>query len=95
MAILTALAPLLLLFASAVNAVVIGGKLTANVGIRPGVPKVTSTVSGPITSRNGTTLPPYDTIYYFDQLIDHNNPDLGTFSQRYWFTYEFYEAGTS
>jgi len=72
---------------------VINGKLTANVGIRPGVPKVASAVGSPVTSRNGTALPPYDTIYYFNQLIDHNNPDLGTFSQRYWFTYEFYEAG--
>jgi hypothetical protein len=34
---------------------------------------------------NGTAqvLPPYDTIYYFDQLIDHHNPSLGTFKQRY------------
>ncbi|KAF8743831.1 hypothetical protein AX14_000237 [Amanita brunnescens Koide BX004] len=47
----------------------------------------------PIKSRNGTELPPYSTIYYFDQLIDHNNPSLGTFKQRYWHTYEFYEPG--
>ncbi|KJA16225.1 hypothetical protein HYPSUDRAFT_298283 [Hypholoma sublateritium FD-334 SS-4] len=47
----------------------------------------------PVTSRNGTVLPPYDTTYYFDQLIDHNNPSLGTFKQRFWHTYEFYEKG--
>lgn len=43
--------------------------------------------------RNGTVLPPYTTIYYFDQLIDHDKPDLGTFKQRYWFTWEYYEKG--
>ncbi|PPQ74362.1 hypothetical protein CVT24_000656 [Panaeolus cyanescens] len=47
----------------------------------------------PVTSRNGTLLPPYNTVYYFDQLIDHNNPSLGTFKQRFWHTWEFYEPG--
>lgn len=28
----------------------------------------------------------------FDQLIDHNNPDLGTFKQRYWYNDEYYEG---
>lgn len=51
--------------------------------------------NAPVTSRNGTILPPYNTTYYFDQLIDHNNPSLGTFKQRFWHTYEFYEAGMS
>ncbi|KAG1811668.1 peptidase S28 [Suillus variegatus] len=46
-----------------------------------------------ITSPNGTVLPPITTVYYFDQLIDHNNPDLGTFQQRYWMNWEFYEPG--
>ncbi|KAG2053444.1 hypothetical protein BDR06DRAFT_982770 [Suillus hirtellus] len=45
------------------------------------------------TSPNGTALPPITTVYYFDQLIDHNNPDLGTFQQRYWMNWEFYEPG--
>ncbi|OAX34213.1 hypothetical protein K503DRAFT_774796 [Rhizopogon vinicolor AM-OR11-026] len=36
------------------------------------------------TSPDGTTLPPIATIYYFDQLIDHNNAGFGTFQQRYW-----------
>ena len=35
----------------------------------------------------------YKEIYYFDQLIDHRNPKLGTFKQRYWHNYEFYEPG--
>lgn len=48
-----------------------------------------------VVSRNGTELPPYSTVYYFDQLVDHNDPSRGTFKQRYWFSYEFYEQGTS
>ncbi|TFK43800.1 serine carboxypeptidase S28-domain-containing protein [Crucibulum laeve] len=47
----------------------------------------------PVTSRNGTVLPAYNTTYFFDQLIDHNNPSLGTFKQRFWHTWEFYEPG--
>ncbi|KIY73984.1 peptidase S28 [Cylindrobasidium torrendii FP15055 ss-10] len=38
-------------------------------------------------------IPPYNTTYYFEQLVDHNDPSKGTFSQRYWHTWEFYEAG--
>lgn len=38
-------------------------------------------------------LPPYDTTYYFDQLIDHNDPSKGTFQQRYWHTAEYYQEG--
>ncbi|KAH9071191.1 serine carboxypeptidase S28-domain-containing protein [Lactarius deliciosus] len=37
--------------------------------------------------------PPLNTIYYFDQYIDHNDPTLGTFRQRYWVSWEFYEPG--
>lgn len=48
---------------------------------------------GPVTAVSGDTLPPLDTTYYFDQLIDHNNPSLGTFKQRYWHTWEFYQPG--
>ena len=33
------------------------------------------------------------TIYTFDQFIDHDNPSLGTFKQRYWLNAEYYEAG--
>ncbi|TFY82703.1 hypothetical protein EWM64_g1305 [Hericium alpestre] len=44
-------------------------------------------------ARTGSTLPPLNTTYYFDQLIDHTNPGLGTFKQRYWHTWEFYEPG--
>ncbi|KAH9943173.1 peptidase S28 [Epithele typhae] len=70
------------------------GRIHANMPPRPSVPIVEiETAAAPVTSRNGTTLPPYSTTYYFDQLIDHNNPSLGTFQQRYWHTYEFYETG--
>jgi hypothetical protein len=48
-----------------------------------------------LTSPNGTALPPITTVYYFDQLIDHNNPGLGTFQQRYWMDWEYYEPGMS
>lgn len=47
-----------------------------------------------VTGPNGTTsIPPsLETVYYFDQLIDHNNPALGTFKQRYWANWEFYHG---
>ncbi|KAF8876907.1 peptidase S28 [Mucidula mucida] len=35
----------------------------------------------------------YNTTYWFDQLIDHSNPSLGTFKQRYFFSGEFYKPG--
>lgn len=35
----------------------------------------------------------YKEVYYFDQLIDHRDPSKGTFKQRYWHNYEFYEPG--
>ena len=38
-------------------------------------------------------LDSYKTTYYFDQLIDHSDPSKGTFKQRYWHNYEFYETG--
>lgn len=38
-------------------------------------------------------LASYKTTYYFDQLVDHNDPKKGTFKQRYWHSYEFYEPG--
>ncbi len=40
-------------------------------------------------------LPPYNTTYYFDQLIDHNDPSKGTFQQRYWHTAEHYQKGST
>ncbi|KAF9244177.1 peptidase S28 [Melanogaster broomeanus] len=59
---------------------------------RPGLPQI-PVPERTFTSPNGTVLPPITTVYYFDQLIDHDNPGLGTFQQRYWMDWEFYEAG--
>lgn len=70
------------------------GRVHGNFPRRPSVPVVPiPSDAPPVTSRNGTQLPPYNTTYYFDQLIDHNNPGLGTFKQRFWHTYEWYERG--
>ncbi|KAG9096169.1 hypothetical protein FRC07_010976 [Ceratobasidium sp. 392] len=79
-------------FALVASTGVLGGRV---IPPRPSVPKAEAPTTLPVRSSNGTTqvLPPYDTIYYFDQLIDHHNPSLGTFKQRYYFTYEFYQAG--
>ncbi|KAJ3970306.1 serine carboxypeptidase S28-domain-containing protein [Lentinula raphanica] len=67
---------------------------TRHNGMRiPKVPNAEELMQKPVTSRNGTQLPPYNTTYYFDQLIDHNDPSKGTFQQRFWHTYEFYESG--
>ncbi|KAH8118758.1 hypothetical protein DFH11DRAFT_1740709 [Phellopilus nigrolimitatus] len=40
-----------------------------------------------------TTLASYDTVDYFDQLIDHTNPGLVTFQKRYWHTYIYKRYG--
>jgi hypothetical protein len=31
--------------------------------------------------------------YFFDQVLDHSNPSLGTFQQRYWFYEDYYRQG--
>ncbi|KAI0309978.1 serine carboxypeptidase S28-domain-containing protein, partial [Amylostereum chailletii] len=46
-----------------------------------------------VHATSSAALPPLNTTYYFDQLIDHGNPGLGTFKQRYWTTWNFYEPG--
>ncbi|KAJ7724875.1 serine carboxypeptidase S28-domain-containing protein [Mycena metata] len=69
------------------------GRPHANFMRKPVIPVVPVAQTGPVTSRNGTVLPPYNQTFFFQQLIDHNNPSLGTFTQRYWHTYEFYEEG--
>lgn len=77
---------------SSVSARLQDGRPHANIMPTANIPLV-SIPSTTVVSRNGTTLPPYTTVYLFDQLIDHNNPSLGTFKQRFWHTYEFYESG--
>ncbi|KAK4113371.1 hypothetical protein N656DRAFT_707943 [Canariomyces notabilis] len=48
----------------------------------PVAPPVVAALSEGPTSSNGT----------FQQLIDHSNPDLGTFSQRYWWDTTFWDG---
>ncbi|TCD70021.1 hypothetical protein EIP91_005273 [Steccherinum ochraceum] len=59
---------------------------------RPSVP-IVPVPDGPLQDVTGKALPPLNTTYEFDQLIDHNNPHLGTFKQRFWHTWEFYQTG--
>ena len=68
------------------------GRAHANIPPLP-APPIVQVPSASVTSRNGTELPPLNTTYFFDQLIDHDNPSLGTFKQRFWFSAEFYEPG--
>lgn len=68
------------------------GRAHANMPRRPTVPKVTAD-GGPVTDVSGAALPPLNTTYIFDQLVDHTNPSLGTFKQRFWHTWEWYEEG--
>lgn len=77
---------------SAVSASLPDGRPHANFP-PSGVPPRVSVSVGPVTDVNGTALPPLDTIYEFDQLIDHNNPQAGTFKQRYYHTWQYYVAG--
>ncbi|KAJ8081302.1 hypothetical protein PM082_007137 [Marasmius tenuissimus] len=61
---------------------------------RPKPPTAGKAPPGKVFKRSsGEEIPPYNTVYYFDQLIDHNNASRGTFKQRYWHTAEFYEPG--
>ncbi|KAI0029922.1 serine carboxypeptidase S28-domain-containing protein [Vararia minispora EC-137] len=67
------------------------GRLNANFPPLPLPPVVDLPAThGPLSS---ATLPPLNTTYIFDQLIDHSNPSLGTFQQRYWMNWEFYVEG--
>ncbi|TDL29923.1 peptidase S28 [Rickenella mellea] len=87
-------APFLLLgVASCALAALPDGRPHGNMAPSAAIPRVSIPKDTPVTSQNGTTLPAYSTVYRFKQLIDHNNPSLGTFNQRYWHTYEFYQAG--
>ena len=54
---------------------------------------ISATFPSPMNYHTGEVLPPLNTTYYFDQLIDHSNASLGTFKQRYWHTWEWYKPG--
>ncbi|PIL26625.1 hypothetical protein GSI_11291 [Ganoderma sinense ZZ0214-1] len=93
MVVTNSLASLVLLLSCA-NALPSRSKGPAPVLPRPTIPYLENPLEGlPVVSRNGTRLPDYTQAYYFNQLIDHDNPSLGTFQQRYYHTYEFYEPG--
>ncbi|KAI0065742.1 peptidase S28 [Artomyces pyxidatus] len=60
----------------------------------PTIPRLSRALSEPLVHvATGESLPSIDTVYTFDQLIDHTNPSLGTFKQRYWMNWEFYKPG--
>lgn len=88
--ILHALAPLSCLLGLA-SAVLKDGRPHANMMPMPIFPTVEAPYLASIAEAKATVA--YDTVYYFDQLIDHNNASLGTFQQRYWHTSEYYESG--
>jgi len=71
------------------------GRLNGNIPHQPNIPvaRLGDRIRLPVVSMDGTELPPYNTIYYFDQLIDHTNPSLGTFKQRYYHTSEYHKPG--
>lgn len=86
MAFLWFIAPLLL-------ATFVCAKPPPGLGLKHGIHKVNVTSYEAKQKYTGETLRPLDTTYYFDQLIDHNNPSRGTFQQRYWFSYSYYQSG--
>ena len=59
---------------------------------RPQMPKI-DVPEHPVMGLVEAALPSLHTVYYFDQFIDHTNPHLGTFQQRYWMNWEFYQKG--
>ncbi|KAK0439522.1 peptidase S28 [Desarmillaria tabescens] len=71
------------------------GHVCGRVPKPPGIPMVDveSDFGSSRRTLNARALPPYNTTYYFDQLIDHNDPSKGTFQQRYWHTAEHYQEG--
>ncbi|KAJ8697118.1 hypothetical protein PTI98_006924 [Pleurotus ostreatus] len=79
-------------FVSLTHAILPDGRPHANFRPPPAIPRA-PIPAAPVVSRNGDELPPYNTTYIFDQLIDHKNPELGTFKQRFWHTWEFYKPG--
>ena len=86
--------PLLLSLFAGARGLTFDGRLHGNFPPIPAIPYDELHDTIPVSAVTGETLPPYNTTYYFDQLIDHTNPSLGTFKQRYWSNWEFYASGT-
>ncbi|TFK25968.1 hypothetical protein FA15DRAFT_638482 [Coprinopsis marcescibilis] len=68
------------------------GRPHANTMAPPTIPALRAPSTAPI-DRDGRRIPPYEEVYYFEQLVDHNDRSKGTFLQRFWFTYERYRQG--
>src|SRR6266436_8926466 len=49
----------------------------------PGIPKVDAPESPAVFNPTGEPHSILSALYYFDQLIGHNNPENGTFRQRF------------
>ncbi|KAF8513795.1 serine carboxypeptidase S28-domain-containing protein [Gautieria morchelliformis] len=75
----------ILLCVAALVSAIRGKERHPNFPLRPAVP-IPPTPDTPLTDRSGAPLPPLNTTYFFDQLIDHANPSKGTFKQRFWTT---------
>jgi hypothetical protein len=56
-----------------VNGALYDGRPHANFLPKPTIPVIPLEQFEPVTSRKGSILPPYNTTYFFQQLIDHNN----------------------
>jgi hypothetical protein len=88
-----ALAVCLALFSLTSVQAALQDRLHANRPIIPRVARIDVDSAIPIQGVSGETLPPLNTTYYFDQLIDHSDPRKGTFQQRYWHSWEYYKTG--
>jgi len=72
------------------------GRLNANHPLFPVILRVTEFQANnvdPVTDVSRKEILPYDTVQYFDQLIDHDDPSKGTFKVRYLTTWEYYNPG--
>ena len=69
----------LLCFVSALASIIDGGDAAAN--FHPVAHKISASLAGP---DGGSAT--------FEQLIDHTNPSIGTFPQRYWWNTTFWKG---
>ncbi|GJJ15866.1 hypothetical protein Clacol_010144 [Clathrus columnatus] len=63
-----------------------------NIPPRPAIPQIDIPEDVTRFDKSGAVLPPLNKTYFFDQLIDHNEPSKGTFKQRFWTTWQEYES---
>jgi Serine carboxypeptidase S28 len=85
-----------LVFLSFRSALAISGTRSSPIGLKLPIMPIMEYDTGTVSVQStvtGATLPPINTTYYFNQLIDHADPSKGTFQQRYWFSQQFYKQG--